>query len=216
MVTHVGHPRKQAIGAFDALERDDAAADRDSALADIERADRQRRLQAGIEIAPVGLLRRRARHEACAGEQVRHDLMRADHLEAKAFQTARPEPTAARRRRASGAAIARGSMLSSMRLGRTCCHLGRRSTPPARTTWVTPRRFSIGTRPAKFSSSRKSCSKAAKEDARSASPSIMATNGRMTVRNQAFRHVDGQSSAARDDTDPVTGSELDQDTPAQS
>ena len=48
-------PFEQAVGAFDSLERDGAAADRNCRLADIERADRARGGSGGLDVAPVAI-----------------------------------------------------------------------------------------------------------------------------------------------------------------
>ena len=143
-------PFEQAVGAFDALQRHGAAADGHRRLADVERADGAGGGKGCIDVAPVSLERRHASHRSRGGQQVGHDLMRADNLDAMGFDDAGERAQQHASSPLDSAASARGRSARSARLGLKARRFGRRPMPPANTAWVAPCRLSIAARPAKF------------------------------------------------------------------
>ena len=121
------HPFEQAVGAFDAFERDGAAADRDRRLADVERADGAGGGSGRLDVAPVGFRGAVVGHRPFGRQQVGRDLMRADDLDAVRLRPPRQARAARRRRPWPAPASARGRSSSSARLGFSAPSFGRRA-----------------------------------------------------------------------------------------
>ena len=158
MRAQIADPVEQAVGALDAFQRDDAAADRDRRLADIERADRRAARQRRPRSRRSAASGRRLVIGAVVGEQVRQDLMRADDAYAVGF-----EQPATIAQKAVVAAGERGddARQKPQAAGAPAERRQWRPTrhPAAITTWVTRCRLSSGKSSLKSSIGSSSCSR---------------------------------------------------------